>query len=151
MIDLCHRAATVDDCALLADLNRQFLLAEGHRRVFLPNLGPSPDAIPIAKLEERMRSWLSHSYNAVLFSERNRVIAYGLYSVDEYEVYLQQFFVVPDRRREGIGRSCFEILRREYWPSGKRLTLGVLADNKAALAFWRALGYQDYSIDLFME
>ena len=88
MKEVNHRVATLDDSSLLADLNRQFLLEKGHRNVFLPDLGSSPDAIPIAKLEERMRWWLGHAYSGVLFTDQRQVLAYALYREDDYEVEL---------------------------------------------------------------
>ena len=150
MREIEHRMATMDDCSMPADLNLQFLLEEGHRNVFLPHLGPSPQSIPKSKLEERMRRWLSNCYSGVLFTDQGQVIAYALYLDDEYELYLQQFYVVPGRRREGVGRRCYEILRSDYWPRNKRLSLGVSAENVSALAFWRAMGYEDYSYELYI-
>ena len=148
--EIAHRLATVEDYLLLARMNQQFLLEDGHRHVFLPGLGETPDAIPLARLEERMRRWLSRAYSGVIFTEHGDVIAYGLYNDGEYELELQQFYVIPERRREGIGRRCFEILRSEYWPRDKRIALGVLAENKTAQHFWRAMGFIDYSYELFI-
>jgi predicted acetyltransferase len=62
------------------------------------------------------------------------------------EIYLRQFFVVRNRRREGIGRRAMEILRSQIWPKTKRLTVEVLVANKSAVAFWRAIGYMDYAL-----
>jgi GNAT superfamily N-acetyltransferase len=148
------RPATLDDCSLLADLNRQFLLEKGHENVWLPHLQSlygSMSSIPISKLQERMRNWLSRSYRGVLFIGQKEVLAYAIYQEGEYGIDLQQFFVVPTHRRKGIGRRCFEILRSEYWPRDKRLTLEVLVENEIALVFWRAIGYKDYSLELFQD
>jgi ribosomal protein S18 acetylase RimI-like enzyme len=41
-----------------------------------------------------------------------------------------------------------EILRSKIWPKNKRLTVEVLVQNEAAVAFWRAVGYKDYSLTL---
>jgi len=51
-------------------------------------------------------------------------------------------------RRQGIGREAMETLRSKIWPKGKRLTVDVLVENTAAVAFWRAAGYKDYSLTL---
>jgi ribosomal protein S18 acetylase RimI-like enzyme len=40
------------------------------------------------------------------------------------------------------------LLRSEIWPKTKRLTVEVLVANTAAVAFWRAVGYHDYSLKL---
>jgi predicted acetyltransferase len=41
-----------------------------------------------------------------------------------------------------------EILLTQIWKQNKRLTVEVLTANKAAVAFWRAVGYADYSLTL---
>ncbi len=52
------------------------------------------------------------------------------------------------RRRQGIGRQALEILRSTIWPANKRLTVDVLVQNTAAVAFWRTVGYNDYCLTL---
>lgn len=46
------------------------------------------------------------------------------------------------------GRAAIRILRTQIWPKDKRLTVEVLVKNAPALAFWRAVGYTDYSLTL---
>ena len=41
-----------------------------------------------------------------------------------------------------------DILRAKIWPADRRLTVEVLVQNIAAVAFWRAVGYKDYSLKL---
>jgi predicted acetyltransferase len=66
-------------------------------------------------------------------------------------IYLRQLFVARDRRRQGIGRRALELLRTQVWPKSTRLTVDVLVTNQPALAFWRAVGYRDYSLTLEMR
>ena len=73
-------------------------------------------------------------------------MAYALYREQPEEIYLRQLFVVPHRRRQGIGRWAVEILRSQVWPKTKRLTVEVLVVNTAAVAFRRAMGYVDYAL-----
>ena len=102
----------------------------------------------ISELEKRMRGWLSSEYTAVLFEESDETVAYALYRQQSEEIYLRQLLVVRNRRRQGIGRRAVEILRNEIWPGNKRLTVDVLTQNVAAIAFWRAVGYKDYCLTL---
>jgi predicted acetyltransferase len=132
-----HQPATLADCALLAELNHQLIHDEGHR---------NPKTIP--ELEARMRGWLVAEYHAVLFTLRRETVAYALYREQPGEIYLRHLFVVRHRRRQGLGRRAMDILRSEVWPVDKRLTVEVLARNTAAVAFWHAMGYQDYSLKL---
>lgn len=131
------RRATVDDSALLAELNHQLIRDEGHR-----------NKMTVAELEQRMRGWLHTEYSAVIFEEKGEAVAYALYREEPEELYLRQLFVVRNRRREGIGRKAMEMLRARIWPKDKRLTVSVLVRNAAAVAFWRAVGYRDYSLTL---
>jgi GNAT superfamily N-acetyltransferase len=97
-----------------------------------------------------MRSSIKGEYRAIVFEAFGEVVAYALYREGPEEVYLRQLFVVPTRRRQGIGRRVVEILRLHVWPQGKRLTVEVLVANTAAVAFWRAVGYVDYALTLEM-
>jgi GNAT superfamily N-acetyltransferase len=134
---LMFRSATPLDCPLLAELNHQLIQDEGHR---------NPMTVP--QLEARMRSWLAGEYRAVMFADQGELVAYALYREQAEEIYLRQLFVLRHRRRQGIGREAFEILRRKVWPKSKRLTVEVLVANIGAVAFWRSLGCADYSLTL---
>src|SRR5471030_2242427 len=131
------RHATLDDCALLAELNHQLIRDEGHR-----------NTMTVPELEQRMKGWLVAEYAAVLFEDGKEIVAYALYREQLKEIYLRHLFVVRDRRRQGIGRKVVKVLRSKIWPPGKRLTVSVLTDNTATVAFWRAVGYQNYSLTL---
>lgn len=129
--------ATANDCALLAELNHQLIRDEGHR-----------NKMTVPELEQRMKDWLASEYTAIVFEDGKEVVAYALFYEQPKEIYLRQLFVVRNHRRQGIGRKAMEILRSQIWPKNKRLTVEVLVKNEAAVAFWRAMGYKDYSLTL---
>jgi predicted acetyltransferase len=131
--------ATQADCALLAEFNHQLIRDEGHR-----------NPMTVAELEERLRGWLTSEYAAGLFTIGGETVAYVLYRETPHEIYLRHLFVVRHRRRQGIGRGAMEILGSKIWPAHKRRTVEVLTQNAAAVAFWRSVGYQDYSLKLEM-
>ena len=56
--------------------------------------------------------------------------------------------MVRHKRRSGIGREAAQILRSQVWPKNKRLTVEVLVANKAAVSFWRVVGFSDYALTL---
>ena len=134
---LDFRFAKEDDARLLAELNAQLIVDERHR-----------NRMGVSEMEERMRDWLRGEYRAVLFSEGQKLVAYALFKEGSDEIHLRQLFVVRDCRRQGYGRRAVGILRSAVWPQTKRLTVDVLVDNHEALAFWRAMGYRDYSLTL---
>lgn len=134
---LVHRQATDDDCPLLAEWNHQLIRDEGHR-----------NAMTVPELETRMRGWLASDYRAVIFSEDESPVAYALYREEPGLIYLRQLFVRRNRRRAGLGRAAMQVLFSQVWPKSKRLTVEVLCSNAAGVAFWRAVGYRDYSLGL---
>ena len=131
------RRATLNDCALLAELNHQLIRDEGHR-----------NRMTVPELEQRMKGWLASEYAAMLFENDGKVVAYVLYREQPEEIYLRQLFVVRNRRRKGLGKEAVKILLSKIWPKNKRLTVEALLQNEAAVAFWRAVGYKDYCLTL---
>ena len=134
---MTYRHATTDDCPLLAELNHQLIRDEGHR-----------NRMTVPELEQRMRDWLAGEYKGIVFEDGGGVVAYALFRERADEIYLRQLFVVRHRRRQGIGRRAVQILRSDIWPKTKRLIVDVLITNKDATAFWRTIGYTDYSLTL---
>jgi ribosomal protein S18 acetylase RimI-like enzyme len=136
-----HRFAMLKDVPLLARLNRQLVEDEGHRNRLQTD----------AWLEKRMRVFLTGEYRAVLFELDGKTVAYVLYT-DRTEhadtIYLRQIFVDRTSRRKGVGREVMRTLLEEIWPADKRVTVGVLQDNKAAIALYKSVGFRPYSIEL---
>ncbi len=138
MQELTHRRATPADCRLLGALNVQLIQDEGHR---------NPMTEP--QLIKRMRDWLRRGdYAGEVFEQGGQLVAYALYREVPDEIYLRHLFVVRDRRRQGIGRLAMRLLREQVWPRGKRLVVEVLSGNAGAVAFWKAMGYREYSLCL---
>lgn len=102
----------------------------------------------VPELRDRMKGWLASEYKGVIFVTGKEAVAYALFRETATEVYLRQFFVRPDLRRQGIGREAISTLKNGIWPSHKRLTLDVLVSNVAGIAFWRSAGYKDYCLTL---
>jgi len=135
------RRATGEDVRLLAHLNHQLIADEGHR-----------NPMSLTELEQRMLGWLSSGYHAVLFYDEGDVIAYALFRNDESgRTYLRQFFVARSRRRQGIGREAFRLLRTEIVPADRRIVLEVLTANTVARSFWMANGFRDYAMILELD
>lgn len=131
------RFATGDDVPLLARLNRELVEDEGHA------VGVAP-----GDFETRMRVWLEGEYSAVLFEQGGDVLGYALFRPVDSGVYLRQFFVARGARRRGHGRAAIALLRERVWPPGTTVTVDALARNERAIAFWRALGFDDYALTL---
>lgn len=134
---LTFREVTSSDIAQLAEWNHQLIRDEGRR-----------NRMTVPQLAERMQGWLEQHYRATIFEVAGTPVAYALFREQPNVIYLRQLFIVRERRRQGIGRSAFGLLRTKVWPTNKRLTVEVLTANTAAVAFWRSMGYVDYSLML---
>jgi GNAT superfamily N-acetyltransferase len=126
---LSWRYCSEADLGLLSDWNHQLIRDEGAR-----------NPMTVDQLADRMKRWLAGEYP--------EPVAYALFRKEKEEIYLRQLFVRRDRRSSGIGHMAMDILRREVWPGGIRLTVEVLLGNSRAVAFWRSVGYRDYSLAL---
>jgi ribosomal protein S18 acetylase RimI-like enzyme len=132
-----YRLATAADCDQLADMNQRLIRDEGHR-----------NSMTIDELTLRMRNWLAGEYQAVLFELDGKPAGYALFRHEVEHVYVRQFFVQPELRRQGIGRAAIEHLCIHFWQDRPRLRLDVLVGNAAAIAFWRSVGFEDYCLTL---
>ena len=136
---MTHREAALDDCGLLAEMNHQLIQDEGHR-----------NPMSVAELAGRMRGWLADGgYRGVLFERGQLPVGYALFRTEsDASVYLRQFFVARDYRRQGVGARMVDVLFQEVFPAGVRVTVDVLAHNDAGASFWAAAGFQRYSVCL---
>lgn len=132
-----YRNASSDDAAVLASLNQQLIRDEAHR-----------NPMNLAQLTERMAGWLRGEYEAVLFEESDSPVGYALFRREPEYVYLRQLFVVPGRRRQGVGRKALEWLWRNAWSDARRLRIEVLVGNTAGREFWRGVGFKEYCITM---
>jgi GNAT superfamily N-acetyltransferase len=136
MSRLTFLLATPEDAPELALLNQQLIQDEA-----------SQNPMTLPELELRMSGFLRSIYTAVLFHDDGATVAYALYRDEELSgVFLRQFYVVRDRRRQGIGREAFQLFRQRVLAPGTRITLDVLVKNQRARAFWEALGFRDYAV-----
>jgi len=138
MVAMDFRIATSDDVPLLAKMNRYLVQDEGHR-----NAG-----MTLVQLTDRMRAFLESEYQAVIFETDGEPVAYALFRPQGDAIHLRQFYVVREHRRRGLGRQAIDILRQRVWAAGRRVTVGVLTKNEKGIAFWRALGFTDYALEL---
>lgn len=134
---MLYRLATPADAPILAELNQQLIEDEGHR-----------NRMSLSELAERMLKWIATDYQATIFQQESRILAYALYRDDQESIYLRQFFVQRDVRRAGYGRQCIQLLQSDVWPQNRRLVVDVLCHNAAGISFWRALGFADYCLAL---
>lgn len=134
--DLTIRPATVEDAALIAGLVRALCREEGFPESTLDEAQVRADGFGAAP---RFR---------VLVAERNGApVGYALTfpSCDTDSAthgrYVQDLYVVPEARRQGVGRALMAAVARACRAGGGGyLFWNVRLANPAGLAFYRALG-----------
>ncbi len=130
------RRCTSDDAEVLAAMNEQLSRDEGAAPVG-----------PLSAYVERMATWLEQGrYEAAIAESGEEPVAYVVWRDDpDYaDVFVRQFFVVPDQRGQGPGRRLFEQAVEELWP-GSTLRLDVYDSNPRGGAFWESLGFVPFS------
>jgi len=131
--------------ASLADLE----VLTGFNNAGLQRDQGSPQPLAEAALRQRMADWLSRGdYQAILAERDGQPLGYGLYRLEDTVIFLRHLYVVPEVRRQGLGRAFYRHLRNDLWPAGWPVQLKVLAANKHGQAFWAALGFETYSLTL---
>ncbi|MCA9194195.1 MAG: GNAT family N-acetyltransferase [Planctomycetales bacterium] len=140
MAEIEFHLATINDAELIAEMNEKLIRDEGHR-----------NAMSLPELTDRMRIWLRGEYEAIVIDDEQSSIGYALFRREPDYIYLRQFFVIPEQRRNGIGRMAIAWMRENVWADATRIRLEVLVGNSTGLAFWRAIGFSDYCITLEAE
>ena len=138
MCELNFRRCDAVDVPVLAQLNQQLQIDEGHRlRMQLP------------ELERRMADWLTAGgYESVIFERGGATAGYALYRREAEHVYLKQFFVCRELRRQGVGRQAMQWLSEHVWKESPAVFLDALIHNESGIAFWRAVGFRNYCITM---
>ena len=119
----------------LASMNAQLIVDEGHRY-----------RLSESELIERMESWLANGYIAKLIrNESAEIVGYVLWREEPDHLFVRQFFIVEQFRRQGIGSKLFSILREHCWSGWDSIRLDVLDRNSRARTFWESLGFGPYA------
>jgi ribosomal protein S18 acetylase RimI-like enzyme len=131
--------------------------ADEIERVARMNLALQEDeGASVMRLEDalaRLRAWLAGAYRCTVFLDGEELVGYALHRATDPDaeghpggVYLRQLFVTRERRRCGLGREAFSLLVSEVFAEGCYLTLEALVTNPGGQAFWKSLGFREYSV-----
>jgi len=139
------REATPADLPVLAVMNKGLIEDEGSR-----------NSMGLEALQAQMRGWLeAEDWKVRMLEVKGKPVGYVLYRVGREEhfsenprVYLRQFYVLPDRQKQGLGRAAMGMSIGHHLPLDATVVLDVLANNRAGIAFWRGLGFRDHALTL---
>lgn len=124
---------TTEHLELLAILNKQLIEDEQH-----------DNPMNVEQLRIRMDGFLTGGYQAYLFKANDRIKGYALVDHQKQPLYLRQFFICRDCRREGLGRMAFAKLLETL--NTDSIEIDVLHLNQRGVAFWKSLGFVERSI-----
>lgn len=127
--------ATFADCAHLARMNKQLIVAEG-----------SDNPMDETQLTARMHGFLQGTYRAWFFVNDADIVGYTLVDMARTPYYIRHFFIVASMRRQGLGRQAFALLKTAL--DDQPIELEVLLSNPHGLAFWQAIGLVPRSMSL---
>lgn len=73
----------------------------------------------------------------------------GTFAVDQARGFVENLYVRPDRREEGIGSALLAAAERRLSERGvDAVALEVMADNRSARRFYRRAGYEPHRVEL---
>jgi ribosomal protein S18 acetylase RimI-like enzyme len=130
------RRARPDESRLLTRLERA-ASEDALAHIFPPEQYPYPAADITRRWRHVLRNRLMHAY---LFELSDGPVGYVAFDVDT----IHHLGVVPQHTRRGYGSALLEFACMEIYGGGVREAYcWVLADNHAARAFYRALGWTE--------
>ena len=93
---------------------------------------------------------------AYVAEEKNKLIGFVVGDIRKHtdkvlskEGFIKELFVSPNFRKQGIGKTLFNALIKEFKKQGcTYLGLDAFSDNKATIDIYHKLGFQDYAITM---
>jgi ribosomal protein S18 acetylase RimI-like enzyme len=128
------------EAPLLAGLNFQLMEDEAH-----------PYPLDLPALTERMTRWIAGEYEVLLFRRGTRVAGYAAWRLEDRGAYLRHLFICRDQRRLGLGRAAMKLLCRDVFPKDRPIQIEAAVWNKDAIAFWHAIGFQDFGLSMELK
>ena len=103
----------------------------------------SDNPMSVPELEKRMDSFLNTEYDAYFFEEDKLIVGYALVKKSCSPLYLRQFFIGREYRKNHYGTKAFHALL-EYL-NVDSIDIEVLSGNKPGNLFWESLGFKEVS------
>lgn len=109
----------------------------------------SNNPMRVEELEQRMQGFLSSDYKAYLFVEDENILGYALVRHTSTPLYLRQFYIKREFRRQHYGKMAFERLMK--YIQADAINIDVLPWNERGRLFWKSCGFEDMCISMRYE
>ncbi|MEO0586098.1 MAG: GNAT family N-acetyltransferase [Planctomycetota bacterium] len=141
-----------NELPLVAELNIQLQIDEAAAVV-----------MTLENAAARMRGWIDHDNHHALLARPAgqpdaQPVGYLVYAEHHDDcnhghtmLYIRQFLVRREHRRQGIGRAMMDAFHRQIVPPNTPVEMDVLLSNPAGHAFWQAVGFTDRFVRLRHE
>jgi GNAT superfamily N-acetyltransferase len=149
------RRAEASDLAAVLDLWEEMM--SYHARLDR-RFQPTVDAR--APFRETLEQWMSDESKRVLVAEsEGKILGYTIGHMAEnppifelrYYGHVSDICVAPDWRRRGVGRQLFAALHSWFDQHGLSvLQLSVAARNPVSRAFWREMGFVEFTHKMWL-
>ena len=106
----------------------------------------SNNPMRVEELEQRMQGFLSSDYKAYLFVEDESVLGYALVRHTSTPLYLRQFYIKREFRRQHYGKMAFELLMK--YIQADAINIDVLPWNERGRLFWKSCGFEETCISM---
>lgn len=129
-MDITYKSAAAEDIVPIYQLCRQLILDY-----------ENTDAIDLEKVLNWVRNKIEHcigEYTAV-FSDGKKAGYYHFFRNEEGEMELDDLYIFPDFRRQGIGSQVIRKCCREIW---EPVVLYVFIRNTGAVSLYERLGFR---------
>lgn len=103
----------------------------------------SDNPMSVSELEKRMDDFLKTEYDAYFFEADSAIVGYALVKKSCFPLYLRQFFIGREYRKNHYGTEAFHALL-EYL-NVDSIDVEVLSGNDAGNCFWESLGFIEVS------
>jgi len=123
---------TLADVPQLALLNKKLIDDE-----------KSNNAMSIRELEERMHEFITTEYDAYFFMNQGTIVGYALVKNTCNPLYLRQFLIVREYRKNHYGTQAFQSLMK--YLNVNTIDIEVLPWNETGIRFWESLGFRELS------
>ena len=129
------RVCTNQDVSQLALMNKHLIEDE-----------KSNNPMGVEELEHRMMDFLNSDYKAYLFIEDDTVLGYALIRHTSTPLYLRQFYIKREFRRQHYGKTAFELLMKHI--QADTIDIDVLPWNERGRLFWRSCGFEETCVSM---
>ncbi len=112
---------------------------------YMAEIGPNSAIDDQRFLQSMLRRQGEPDRWLTLFMQGDQAVGFAHFKIDKDERpgsgYILEFYIIPERRRRGLGRECLSLITSTLTVAGCKSVW--LASQSTAESFWRACGFYE--------